>query len=151
MVRGKLKTTIPVLSPEWSLKMTYKVTGTFSSWCSVLRVEQNADGNDYGKRTPAIFWRNDLKVATFASAVSGNKNFEKRVNIYPGTVYHVEFHQRYKSAGVYHYWIVLNGVEIESVDNTQAKQFHNVKVWTSDPNYHACIGTISDFEITNFL
>ena len=63
----------------------------------------------------------------------------------------VEIHQRYKSGGVYKYSIILNGEEIHSTDNTQARQFYDVMVYSGNPEDHACVGTVSDFKITNFL
>ena len=59
--------------------------------------------------------------------------------------------QRYKSAGVYRYSIIINGEEVHSIDNIQAQQFYNVQAWApSQWQPTVCDATFSNFTFTNF-
>ena len=117
---------------------------------------QNGDVSEIGDRTPALFLiqtGTDLSRLHFTSTLNGIKsrwfNSEQPLNLSEN--YEVEIRQRYTGAGVYKFSVVINGKEEDSIDNTQAEQFYNVKVYAGDPWYDACIGTVTDFQITNFL
>ena len=65
--------------------------------------------------------------------------------------YVFEIHQRYKSGAVYKYSIILDGEEIHSKETTDVQQFYNFNVYVTNPTHDACVGTISEFTLTNFL
>ena len=65
--------------------------------------------------------------------------------------YKIEIHQRYVSNGDYRYFIILDGQEVYSVVNTDAKQFYNIKVYASGPFRDACPAYVKDLKFTNFL
>ena len=88
---------------------------------------------------------------SISAAVNGDTNYKHMVVTQYNIEYNVEIHQRYKSGGVYKYSILLNGKEIHSIDNTQAQQFYNMKIYSSDPWYTTRVGWIEDFKITNHL
>ena len=87
----------------------------------------------------------------YLNTVSGNQKWIKRLPTPPINVEtHIEMHQRYVSGGNYRFFIVVNGEEINSVFST-ARQFYNVKVYSSNPWHNACPGYIKNFKFTNFL
>ncbi|XP_066910159.1 uncharacterized protein [Clytia hemisphaerica] len=152
---NKLKTTIPTLSGEWIVNIRFKMFGnevSSTGYCNILHMTHDSNVATYGDRSPCIYYRIDGNLFSITSAVNGVITHSKYVDpVQFNTEYNVEIHQRYKSGGVYKYSILLNGEEIHSTDNTQAEQFHDVKVYTGSPWSKACNGTISQLKITNFL
>ena len=146
---------ITTLSNEWIVHIKFKMIGNNvgdQGYCNVFQMTQNGGGENYGDRSPCIYYKKDGNLFSITSAVNGIIAYPYYVQpVQFNTEYNVEIHQRYKSGGVYKYSILLNGQEIHSADNTQAQQFYNVKVYTSNPWAHPCNGTISVMKVTNFL
>ena len=140
---------LPVNSAEWIFQLTLHMNTLTNSWCNIMRVT-NTDSvvAALGFRVPSINVYND--VLQFMNSVNGNPTQE---DDYRGltwnTTYNIEIHQRYKSAGVYRYHVIVNGEKVLSMDNHQAYQYYNVKIWVSDPN--PCDAKISNFKFTHFL
>ena len=151
----KLLKTLPRLSEEWSVQFKFKLTNGHTGlfFCCIFYMSSGFGANIYGGRVPAIYFNRNNRLLFIDSPVSGNWMYRTVIPtmIEYNTEYSVEIHQRYKSGGVYKYSILLNGEEIHSTDNTQAQQFYDVMVYAGNPIDHACVGTISDFKITNFL
>ena len=77
-------------------------------------------------------------------------NNNHKINIQLQNEYDLELHQRYLSGGVYKYFIILDGEEIHS-GNINPKQRYGFNVYGSSPTHDACVGTVSEFKLTNFL
>uniref|UniRef100_A0A7M5V1R0 Cnidarian restricted protein n=1 Tax=Clytia hemisphaerica TaxID=252671 RepID=A0A7M5V1R0_9CNID len=145
---------IPILSNEWIVQLHFKLLAEHageSKWCNIIHVTKGQNNIVYGDRTPAIFFDKTTMRLGIGSAVNGSKNYARYPTVQYNTEYNVEIHQRDKSGGVYKYSILLNGEEIHSIDNTQAQQFYDMKVYISDPWFPACNGWIKHVKITNFL
>ena len=94
-----------------------------SGYCNMFQMTQNGRVENYGDRSPCIFYKKEGNLFSITSAVNGQIAYAKYVQpVLFNTEYNVEIHQRYKSGGVYKYTILLNGEEIHSTDNTQAEQ-----------------------------
>uniref|UniRef100_A0A7M5UPA6 Uncharacterized protein n=1 Tax=Clytia hemisphaerica TaxID=252671 RepID=A0A7M5UPA6_9CNID len=125
---------IPRLSQEWEVRFRFKLTGSVNDkWCNILQLTKGGKLEEYGDRTPGIFYNKEIQNLVTYSAVNGNEGYRNYFPIELNTEYNVEIHQRYKSGGVYKYSILLNGDEVHSTDNTQARQFYDVKVYTGSP------------------
>ena len=106
----------------------------------------------YGSRTPYIGLNKATGILHTTSAINSNWNWVKDLQkIEIGDIHHIEFHQRYVNGGEYRYFIILDGKEVYSVINTDAKQFYNVYVYASNPWNDPCPVYIKNLKINNFL
>ena len=126
-----------------------------SETCSLTHLTQNDNYDNYGDRTPAVFFHGKPTFIStlFRSAVGGEKDHSYWFSKVPkiNELTHFEIHQRYVNGGKYRYFIKMNDQEIYSTINGDARQFYNVKVYASNPWYIACPGYIKNFAVTNFL
>ena len=140
------------MSAEWIVELKFTLHADVAKrYCNILHITQNGNKDVYGDRNPAFFYDKYTGKLLIHSAVNGDRFSSTSREISFNTEYTVQVHQRYKSGGVYKYSVILNGVEIHSMDNTQASQFFNVKVWAGTPWELSCNGWIKDVKITNFL
>ena len=66
--------------------------------------------------------------------------------------YSFELHQMYQGGGNYRYYILIDGKEVHSVLNPDAKQYYDLKVYMSlNTNNPSAPVEVSNFEHTNFL
>lgn len=67
--------------------------------------------------------------------------------------YTIQAHQRYQGGGVYKRSIIFDGEEISSQENADfGEQYYDLDIYASHPYYNtACVGTISELKLTNFL
>ena len=157
LVRDRLLTIIPRLSTEWIVSFTIRMTtlSTSDEFCNLIHLTQNGDNDNYGDRNPTVFLQGTPSVlkTNFVSSVDGNKNHYYLSSQIPkiNEMTHFEIHQRYVSGGKYRYFIKMNGQEIYSTINDDARQFYNVKVYAGNPWYVACPGFIKNLSVTNFL
>ena len=137
------------------MKVSFKITGLSSEeYCNILHLTEGGDKGLRGHRTPAIFLsQTDLNLYIASAYTSSQKfqGFDSQITLHEN--YQLEIHQRYKSEGVYKYSIVINGEEVRSNEYDEAQQFYDVKVYLANPfnSYSACTGTVSHFEITNYV
>ena len=104
-----LKTIIPRLSQEWEVRVKFIMTGlSTAKWCTILQLTKGGQFEEYGDRTPGLFYNKETEKLTIDSAVNGNKLYRADFTIELNTEYNVEIHQRYKSGGVYKYSFLLN-------------------------------------------
>ncbi|XP_066936617.1 uncharacterized protein [Clytia hemisphaerica] len=142
------------LSPEWHVELHFRIDSLLSSpdWCKVMMVTSGASFGSHGSRVPALTLQQRpnmrLEVAT---SLNHNDNYRTLESVALNTDYHVIIQQKYVKNGVYEMTAFLNGVEIMRADNTQPRQFYNVKALASTKMTNACDVTISDFKVTNFV
>ena len=158
ITKNNLLATIPRMSTEWSISFQFRQTSLSPVWTNIIRF---ASANTtygspitIGKRIPAVFININSRKLHFTHAVNGMANYivngeatDNKLN----DNHHIEIHQRYVSRGDYRYFIKINGTEIHSTINSDARQFYNVNVYASDPWYENVNGFISNFDFTNFL
>ena len=114
----------------------------YSTWSSILAFRGKWNG--YGDNTPAIFYHRNTGYLHFLNPVSGNRNYsvEKRVDLNRWN--HIEIEQRREDGKVL-YIINMNGEQVHSVENTNAKSFRNVKVFAGDEFHPPAVGTYKNF------
>ena len=145
---GRLYAIIPRLSMEWSLKYNVKLLDVpFTSYF------QNAFKFTAGDHTrlPHLTIFNNRKIE-----IDNNEghNYELRyTGLYMevNKTYCIEQNQKYIGGGKYVYNIVIDGVEVLSKINTNAKQYYNVKLYMCMVNRVSAPVEITNFEHTNFL
>ena len=158
--RDRILAVIPRLSTEWKISFTLRLTSLTASneYCNVIHFTQSKDSQEVGDRIAAVW----LMIGTgsvfsetqYFSGINGNIGvlplislpvFEINVPV------DIEFHQRYLSGGKYRVSLMINGQEIASEINSQARQFYDVKLYASNPWYDPCSGYIKNLAFTNFL
>uniref|UniRef100_A0A7M5UU39 Uncharacterized protein n=1 Tax=Clytia hemisphaerica TaxID=252671 RepID=A0A7M5UU39_9CNID len=163
--RNTLVAIIPRLSNEWIVSLNVRLHSPLSEvnfqnmWvCNIVHFTQGGHSlrHQYGDRTPLIGIGKTTSKFHITNAVNNDPIFNFN-NDGVGNVltinqtYHLEVHQRYVSNGDYRYFITIDGEELYSVLNTDARQFYDVKVFMSNDWQIVCPVYISNFEITNFL
>ncbi|XP_066933371.1 uncharacterized protein [Clytia hemisphaerica] len=144
---GNLLTNIYRYSPEWHIEFDLKLTAPVTSyWNTIFCVTHSA----YGSRNPCIYiWNNVMQIS---ATVNGDGNYIYSKNdMQIDQLYHIEISQRYVNNGQYRYAISIDGVEVDSVMNTQAKQSYNLIVGLSDNHHDPAPCLVSNFEMINFL
>ncbi|XP_066931320.1 uncharacterized protein [Clytia hemisphaerica] len=157
LTMGNLLTKIPLLSPEFVISVNIRIhtsiinTGTMA--CNIIHLTTGANILEYGSRSPFIgVIENSLKLFVEQGINGADRTgmtIPKILSI--NKTYHVEVHQRYTSNGNYRYFVKLDGTEVASLVNTDARQFYDIKVYASNPWNAACPVHASNFQITNFL
>ena len=156
-MKNNLLTIIPRLSTEWSVSFEFRQTSLIAVWTNIIKFTTSDNSNnrindvEFGDRTPAVFVNPGSTIFHFASAVNGSANYYVDQPFKSNKKYRIEIHQRYVSRGNYRYFIKVDGIEVHSVINSDARQFYNVKVYASGPWYDKANGFISNFLFTNFL
>lgn len=153
VISGALLTTIPTMSTEWTVTYDVRINEGAISSSTVIHFTNRTD-NLYGPgyRIPFMGIFPNSRTLHICSTVNGYHNYSHNFgSINVNQTYHVEIHQRYISNGEYHYFIMIDGLKVESVINNSAMQFHDVKVYASntfDPSADAYVGNL---KFTNFL
>ena len=138
-------TTLPSLKTQWRVSLLFKPT-SYPGWTSCLHLTIGGDKEQYGDRTPAIIF--EPGKMGIASAINGDLGL------------------KYKTADlpIVHTWTAIQVVQeivdekfiysikvvdkkVFSVENTDPREFTEVKVYASNPWYAALPGYIKDFTI----
>ena len=94
--------------------------------CSIIRFTNGGNFGVYGNRSPAIFLVSNAQIYC-VNSVNGDASWSRKfAPPQNDEILNVELHQRYISNGNYRYFIKINGVEVSSVVNSDARQFYNV-------------------------
>lgn len=151
---GRLYATIPRLSMEWSLKYQIKLLDIpFKN--TYTNAFQFTTGHRFS-RFPSLTIFNNRRIEI------DNKegtNFDLRYMTNTVNTFYMEVNkthcfeqnQKYIGGGQYLYNIVIDGVEVLSKINTDAKQYYNVKLYMGMVGEVSAPVEITNFEHTNFL
>ncbi|XP_065679570.1 uncharacterized protein LOC101235088 isoform X2 [Hydra vulgaris] len=150
ITQGSILGTLNVLKKEYTVDFNVKPKSYSKGWKSVLHLTLGKDYGAYGDRIPGVWFHEDGsgKLTIFA-AVSGNNNYYVETTPLPLNQWsHVKISQ-YLRDGKYWFSVDLNGVNIHRVENSDARDFQNIKVYASDPWYARQDGSISNLQIIN--
>ena len=153
---GKVLTTIPWLSTEWSMKFNMKLLESIplpiNDWYGVYQF--CVDDHDLS-RVPAMVISGARGQVEFDNNNPWNAYKYRYDNFFMETdrLYHIELHQRYISGGNYLYRVIIDGEEKFSKVVDDARQYYNVKVYFSTKlmSFSSAPVEISNLEHTNFL
>ena len=139
----------------WSISLNIRVAEHPTDWLNIFLVTANIlhDPSAYGNVSPLLQIKPDTKTFYFRAAVNGDKSYHFHSSPYKlNQTQHMEIHQRYVSDGNYRFYALLDGAEMHTVLNTDARQFYNVHVYATNNRFtKAPIVYISDFRHTNFM
>ena len=147
--KGKQVQVIPLMGRVWKLSFDLTLYGKIDKWGSIVHFTIGANYGKYGDRIPAI-WTNpgDTRLH-IASAVSGNINYYINTENMPlNKKIRVEVEQTYADKK-YMYIITIDGKQIHSVENKDARQFENVKVYIANPWDEPANAFIDNFKFEN--
>ena len=135
---------------EWSLKYQIKLLDiSFTNWFE--NAFQFTTGTD-DVRIPhlTIFSTRKIEIDNKEGTVY-NLRFYNTFYMEVNKTHCFEQNQKYIGGGQYLYNIVIDGVEVMSKINTDAKQYYNVKLYMGMVNRKSAPVEITNFEHTNFL
>ena len=112
-----------------------------ATWTTVIRLTATDDNCcDPGDRIPLVLINNDGYFEV-SSHVNGDNNYLFLFYFELGKKYHMNI-QQWKENEKYWYEITIDGLSKLKIENSQPKQFSNVKLYATDP-WHAAF--TSDF------
>ena len=127
-------------------------------WTNVFHFTKGGNQEKQGDEIPALwiskdgFFRIDSTVSNKPNRQDINKNFQL------GKQYQIAIKQSESGGspedGKYIYEIFLDNVLKYSIENTVPENFHNVKLYTSDPwseSFDSDIGSICNFNIIGMM
>ena len=133
-MQDSLLTTLYTLGKEWNVSHEFKPTEYLDNWRNSLHLTIGGSNGEHGDRTPSI-WPSTPTAGKMliASSVNEDKNFvHKPVQPLVREWTPIQISQTLED-GRYMYRIVIGGKEVHAVENTEPKEFCNVKVYASDP------------------
>ena len=131
-------TTLPFLPKQWKVIFRLLPIDVRDWWISVLHMTTGEDNCCYGSQTPAIFVKSSVGL-TVHSAISGQK---KEGVLFPspyptvGVYTTIEITQEINEEGRMMFRVVIDGVEVHDVENTDPRVFENVVVYVANPWQH---------------
>nr|XP_047132657.1 uncharacterized protein LOC100200642 [Hydra vulgaris] len=147
---GLLLGTLNVLKKVYTVSFNIKPTKYTKGLKNILHVTLGKVFGSYGNRNPGVWFHEDGsgKLVVFA-AVNGDASYyivtpPLKLNQWSS----VKIHQSLIK-NRYWFFVNLNGMYIHKVENSDARDFKNMKVYASDSWYDAQDGSISDLFITN--
>ena len=158
--KGTQLAEIPIFSPEWSLSFSIRLhadtasmaAGGGNEYCNLVHLTKQNHHGEHGDRIPLVSIYKPTRILHTASSINNDhSHVQNLLALTVNQTYKIEIHQRYVSNGDYRYFIILDGQEVYSVVNTDAKQFYNIKVYASGPFRDACPAYVKDLKFTNFL
>ena len=152
--RNALVTTIPLLSPVYTVKFQFKLTSLGTSLANVFQMTtSNTDGTAVGQRLPCIWFRsenNQIQAQVGTSSTNNEYKVEQKYfnkNTIIGKWVQVLVTQRLEGKASYIYNVKINGVDIMSIPNTKPTTFANVKVFISNNFNPEAPGFVKDLSI----
>ena len=139
------------LNKEFSVSFEIKPTSYVKGWASVIHLTVGQNHGQYGDRNPAAWFHEDGSgKLVIASGINGNVNsyFVTKSPLPLNEWSKIDIYQVLRNSA-YIYEIKLNGEVIYSVQNNDARDFRNVKVYVADPWYDAQPGSIKNLVVAN--
>ena len=151
ITRNHLFQTIPTLFKQWSISVDIMPIGIVTVWSNILLVGKGGYIAEYGDTTPGIyFWPNSTEIV-IASAINGIKDNIEITDPKPINEWiRVEISQLRQSEGVYEFTIRIAELIVRQINNTDAREFSDVKVYTGDNFHPAANAKIANLTIETF-
>ena len=153
LTKNDLLTTLPTLSNEWRVTFDFYPTSyNYRGYAQILQMTTNGRSGKIGDRTPAL-WIHNTRGVYIATTLNGKpsvgKFFKtKKPPLNQWTT--IEIIQA-KKGSVFMFSLAMGGETLWSVENSDPRQFSDVKVFTSSEWYEAQAGFIRGFKIENMM
>ena len=151
--KNHLLTTLPTLTKEWRITFDfYPSSYNYQGYAQILHVTTGGKSGKIGDRTPAL-WIHKTRGLYIATTLSGKASVgkffrTKKPSLNEWT--HVEIVQM-KKGSVFTFSLVVKGEILWSVENSDPREFSDVKVFTSSEWYEAQAGLIRRFKIEKMM
>ena len=150
--KNTLLTTLPTLTKEWRVSFEFMATSYTSTLAQVLQLTIGGKSGNIGDRTPAL-WIHKSKgvyvVTTLNGKANVGKSFPKRKPpLHAWTP--VELSQA-KRGSKFMFSLIMQGKTVWTVENTEPREFSDVKVFASSRWNVAQAGSIRGFKIENMM
>ena len=151
VTRNHLYQTLPTLFKQWSLSVEIMPTGLVDTWGNILHVGLGGNSEEYGDRTPIIWFAPGTTKMRINSAINGDKNYIISADPLPINEWtQIEISQLTQPDGVHQFTIRVAGTIFREITNTAPQEFSNVKVYTSDNYFSAANAMIANLTISTF-
>ena len=149
-----LHQTLPTFYKQWSISVNIMPIGILTGeneWGNILRVGLGGDREEYGDRTPAIWFTPSTTKMSIYSAINGDSEYFIETDPIPINAWAwVEMSQVRQPDGVYQFTIRMAGAIIHQIINTDPREFSDVKIYTSDNYWPAANAKIANLTIKTF-
>ena len=151
LTKNDLLTTLPTLTKEWRVTFDFYPTSyNYRGYAQILQMSTNGRSGKIGDRTPAL-WIHNTRGVYIATTLNGKpsvgKFFKtKKPPLNQWTT--IEIIQA-KKGSVFMFSLAIGGKTLWSVENSDPREFSDVKVYASSGWYEAQAGYIRGFLIEN--
>nr|XP_047133475.1 uncharacterized protein LOC105845120 [Hydra vulgaris] len=148
--KGFFLGTLNVMMKEYTVSFNIKPKEYTKGLKSVLHLTLNKDIGDYGDRNPGVWFHEDGSgKLIIAAAINSNANYYIETSSLPLNQWStIKIGQSFLD-GKYWFSVFLNGVNIHKTENSDARDFRNLKVFASDIWHSSQNGSIADLLIIN--
>ena len=151
LAKDNLLTVLPSLTKEWRVTFEFYPTSyDYQGYAQILQITTGGKIGQIGDRTPALWIHNTRGVyvaTTLGGRASVGKSFKtKKPPLNEWTL--IEISQARKGSK-YMFSLVIKGETLWTAENSDPRQFSDVKVYTSSAWYDAQGGYIRAFRIVN--
>ncbi|XP_047137929.1 uncharacterized protein LOC100211098 isoform X1 [Hydra vulgaris] len=151
--RNNLIATIVLLKRQFSVSFELKPSLYKTGWHSVFHMTIGQNVENYGDRNPGVWFNNDGSGKLhIAFSINGNSNyfFTTKSSLPLNVWSKIEIFQRLEFL-VYVFEVKINENVVFTINNNDARDFKNVKVYVSDPWYDAQPGLVKNVKIINSI
>ncbi|XP_065662137.1 uncharacterized protein LOC100207579 isoform X3 [Hydra vulgaris] len=150
LTQGSLLGTLYVLLKVYTVSFNVKPLNYTVGMNSVVHLTLGNDFGAYGDRNPGVYFHKDGSGSlVICAAINGNASYcIKTTSLTLGKWSSVKIYQGMQG-GKYWFSVDLNGINIHKVENSDARDFYNMKVYASDPWYNAQNASVNDLLIVN--
>ena len=136
----------------WRISFDLKPTAILNGYSGILRMGTGGNINNYGDRSPAIFFAPKSTKLYICSAVNGKVNYctTSTVSVPMYKVSKIVVQQVQDHRNNYNFEVFLNGQKIQSTYNSRPQIFIKVRITSSDPWHQSAKAEIENFELTTF-
>ncbi|XP_065662978.1 uncharacterized protein LOC136085586 [Hydra vulgaris] len=152
--KGKIIAEIPKLNEEYLISFDFYPNNFFSDWRNIVHFTIGSDYENYGDRTPGIWFEpgSSNKKIHISAPINDNSNY-----IFSTLILNLILKNQWSNIKVaqillnklYIFTIIINGTVVVEKVNYKYQSFDNVKVYASDPWYEAQYGFIKNFFVIN--
>ena len=152
VTRNHLYQTLPTLFKQWIVTLDIMPIGLVKNvYSNILHMGTGGEKENYGDRTPAIYCFRNQTTLRIVSAINGVTSYPFISSPLPMHKWtRVEVSQLRQSNGSYQFTIQIADNIIAQVENTDAREFSNVKVFASNNYTSAARAKIRNIKISSF-
>ncbi|XP_065651452.1 uncharacterized protein LOC136079548 isoform X2 [Hydra vulgaris] len=148
--KNNLIALLSYLDDTYSVSFKVKPKSYSLGWKSVIHLTIGRNLDNYGDRTPAIYFHEDGSGRLYiTSAVNGDSNYIFITQPLPLNQWSSIQVSQIRLNGKYVFSVYLNESMIHSVENTNPRSFENLKVYGANPWFNAQDCSIKNLKIVS--